>query len=111
MDEQRVRVVMATFPDAETARRVGRQLVEEGLIACLNLLPHAESIYRWRGVVEVADEVVVFMKTAADRFDDLRVRFKQLHPYEVPELLALEVVDGLPDYLQWVLDQSRKQVD
>jgi periplasmic divalent cation tolerance protein len=106
MDMRGLLLVMATFPDLENARRISRQLVEERLVACVNLLPQAESIYRWKGAVEVSGEVVAVIKTTVVRFEELRFRFKALHPYEVPELVALEVVAGLPDYLRWVVEQT-----
>ncbi|MEQ1859651.1 MAG: divalent-cation tolerance protein CutA [Chthoniobacteraceae bacterium] len=95
-------VVLATFPDIVTARRIVRTLVEERLIACGNLVPGVESIYRWKGEVETGAEVLGILKTEDSRFDQLKVRLRELHPYEVPECIALPVADGLPDYLRWI---------
>jgi periplasmic divalent cation tolerance protein len=77
-------------------------LVEERLAACVNRLPGAHSTYRWQGKVIDDSEVLLVIKTIPERFDALRDRLLELHPYEVPELVALEVVDGHPAYLDWI---------
>ena len=97
-----VLLVLSTFPDAETARRIARQLVEEHCAACANILPGIESIYWWKEKVENAHETLVLFKTTADRYAALERTLKQLHPYEVPEIVALPVAHGLPGYLRWV---------
>ncbi|MDP2344658.1 MAG: divalent-cation tolerance protein CutA [Deltaproteobacteria bacterium] len=97
---------MATFPDDAVADRIARVLVEEALVACVNLLPPVRSIYRWKGAVETAPEVLVMMKTRSSNVDVVAARLKALHPYEVPELIALPVVAGLPAYLQWVMGET-----
>ena len=97
-------VVFATFPDAEKARQVVRTLVEERLAACGNIVPAVESIYRWEGKVETANEVLVVLKTDLGHYRTLEARLKALHPYEVPECLALRVEEGLPDYLRWITE-------
>lgn len=102
-----VRVVFTTFPTLEVARQVGTQLVDRRLVACVNLIPSIESIYRWQGAVEQDREVLAVCKTAGDRLDELRRALLELHPYDVPELLVLEVTDGAPDYLAWVLAETR----
>jgi periplasmic divalent cation tolerance protein len=101
MDDE-VLLVLSTFPDAGTARRIARQLVEEHCAACANILPPVESIYWWQGKVESANEVLVLFKTAAERYSALEATLRQLHPYEVPEIIALPIGPGLPDYLRWV---------
>lgn len=95
-------VILTTWPDAETARRAVRTIVEEHLAACGNIVPGVESIYRWKGAVEVSAEVTVIFKTTIDRYAQLETRITALHPYEVPEVIALRVADGLPAYLRWV---------
>jgi periplasmic divalent cation tolerance protein len=97
-------LVLSTFPDAASAQRIGRQLVEEKCAACVNLLPAVESIYWWEGKVEQAKETLAFFKTTVDRFEALQSTLRQLHPYEVPEIIALPIDRGLPDYLRWVAD-------
>ena len=95
---------LSTFPDAETARRISSQLVADRLIACANILPAIESIYRWKGEIETGPEVLVLFKTSEDRCDSLQEKLRELHPYELPELVFLPIINGLPDYLQWVID-------
>ena len=92
----------STFPEIETARRIARQLVTENLAACANIIPAVESVYRWQDKIENADETLVFFKTTADRYDAFQDKLKSLHPYEVPEIICLRIVDGLPEYLRWV---------
>lgn len=99
-------VVLTSFPDAETARRITRLLVEERLAACVSLLPGAESVYRWQGVVESATEILALIKTHADRHDRLTTRLGELHPYEVPEILALRPEQVSPAYRQWLLAET-----
>lgn len=98
-------VVLSTVGKAEDAERIGRALVERGLAACVNILPAMTSIYRWKGKLEREEERLLLIKTRADRFAALRDALVALHPYEVPEVLALAVADGHAPYLQW-LDAS-----
>ncbi len=102
-------VAFATFPDAETARTIALALVKEGIVACVNLLPGATSIYRWEGEIEEATEIVGIIKTAQDRVGDLLQRLQELHPYDVPELIVLPVVAGNADYLDWVIASTRSE--
>ena len=99
---EEVLVVLTTWPDAERARAAARTLVEEKLAACANLIPGVESIYRWQGAVETNAEVMVVLKTTIGRYPMLENRIRALHSYEVPEIVALRVADGLPAYLRWV---------
>lgn len=102
-----VRVCLCACPDLATARRLGRTLVDERLAACAQVLPGIESIYRWNGAVESAAEILLILKTTPMRFDALQARLVALHPYEVPELVALPAVAGLPAYLHWVAESTR----
>ena len=102
---EEVLTVFTTWPDVETARAAVRTLVEEKLAACGNILPGVESIYRWEGKVETGAEVLVIFKTTVCSYAALEARVRALHPYEVPEVLAVRVADGLPAYLRWV-DES-----
>ncbi len=99
---EEILLLVSTFPSLDDARRIGRILVEERLAACANLLPATESIYRWQGEIETANEVLALFKTTIGRYPALEARFHELHPYEVPELLAFRPADGLPAYLRWV---------
>lgn len=95
-------VVLVTAPDAATAEKLGDALVGEGLAACVNVVPQLRSIYRWQGAVERSDEVLCIVKTTRDAFAALRARVVALHPYDVPEVIALAVDDGHAPYLDWL---------
>lgn len=97
-----VAVVLVTCPDEATAGSIARTLVEERLAACVNVTAEVRSIYRWRGSVEEAREHLLVIKARADRLDDLATRIVELHPYDVPEVLALPVDRGLAPYLDWL---------
>lgn len=100
-------LILSTCPDADTAQRLARIVVEERLAACVSLLPGGVSTYRWQGRVEQATEVQLLAKTPADRRDALMARLAELHPYELPEILAVETAAGLPAYLDWVTAETR----
>jgi periplasmic divalent cation tolerance protein len=104
--EAEVRVVLTTAPDRDTAARLARVLVEERLAACVNLVPGVRSVYRWQGRVEEADEILLVVKTRADRADALARRVSDLHPYELPELLTLGPAGGSDAYLRWVMGEA-----
>ena len=95
-------VAFTTAPSAEAARALVGALVERRLVACGTVVPGATSVYRWQGAVEQQDEVLVVLKTTAARWPELAAALPGLHPYEVPELVAVPVVGGHPAYLQWV---------
>jgi periplasmic divalent cation tolerance protein len=95
-------VVFCTFPDVGRAREIAAALVERRLAACVNLLPGVESIYRWDGKVERAGEVLAVIKST--RYPELEAALKELHPYEVPEILALPVAAGWPGYVRWLAE-------
>jgi len=95
-------VVYCTFPDVETARRIGRQLIEEKLAACVSLVPGVESIYRWQGAIETSAEVLALMKTTTWKYQMLENKIRELHPYEVPEIVSVRVDGGSAPYLNWI---------
>ncbi|WP_374319907.1 divalent-cation tolerance protein CutA [Pseudoxanthomonas kaohsiungensis] len=103
-----VHLVFCSCPDSDTAQRLAAALVEARLAACVSLLPPMRSVYRWQGAIEQADEVLLLAKTAADRTPDLVSRLRELHPYELPEIVAVEAAAGLPAYLDWVADATRE---
>ncbi|WP_460823828.1 divalent-cation tolerance protein CutA [Lysobacter olei] len=100
-------LVYCACPDAATADRLARAVVEARLAACVNALPGVRSTYRWKEQVEQADEVLLLIKTTAARLDALTARLRELHSYELPEVLAVEASAGLPEYLDWVAQQTR----
>ncbi len=104
MSEESI-LVLSTFPDAPTARRIAAALVEEKLAACVNLLPAVESIYRWKDAIETSTEVLALIKSTTWKYQLLEARILELHPYEVPEIISLRVDAGHLDYLRWI-DQS-----
>lgn len=95
-------IVLTTCPDAEAAGRIARALVEENLAACVNILPPMRSVYRWKGKIEEASEQLLVIKIAGARFPAVMDRIRALHPYELPEIVALPITDGLPEYLAWL---------
>lgn len=101
------RVVLTTAPDPGAAASLARALVEERLAACANVLPGVRSVYWWEGEIEDAEEVLVVLKTTGDRLEAMLRRAAVLHPYDVPELLALPVDAGHPPYLDWVRRETR----
>jgi periplasmic divalent cation tolerance protein len=101
---EKVLLALSTFPDTETARRIAHQLVTEKFAACANVLPGVESIYRWKGKIETGNETLVFFKLSEDRQPAFQEKLKSLHSYEVPEIIFLPIIGGLPDYLGWVIE-------
>ena len=97
-----IRLVLCTFPDAASARQIGTVLVEKQLAACVNLIPGVESVYRWQGKVESASEVLAIFKTSAAVFPDLERQLTSLHPYEVPEIIALDPAAVPESYAAWL---------
>jgi periplasmic divalent cation tolerance protein len=100
---ERMLLALSTFPDAEIARSISNQLVGERFAACANILPAIESIYRWKGKIESGNEALVLFKVSEDRQSDFQEKLRSLHPYDVPEIIFIPVVAGLPEYLQWVI--------
>lgn len=102
-----VRVVFCTLPSPEKASEIARILVEEQLAACVNLVAGLRSIYRWKGEVQDDTETLAIIKTTAERYDALAARILELHPYEVPEIIAVPLVGGHAPYLAWLADSTR----
>lgn len=99
-------LVLSTCPDAESAGRIAHALVVERLAACVNQVPGVHSTYRWQGRVVEESEVLLVIKTTRERFDAMRGRLLELHPYEVPELVALETRGGHVPYLDWIAAET-----
>jgi periplasmic divalent cation tolerance protein len=98
-------VALSTVGKPEDAERIARALVEKGVAACVNIVPGVLSVYRWKGQVERDAELLLVIKTTADRFADLERELRALHPYEVPELVALPIEAGSEAYLSWLRGQ------
>ena len=99
------RLFLTTCPDEPSAESLARALVERRLAACVNIVPGVRSFYRWEGEIHDDGELLLLIKTAAS-VDALRAAIDELHPYDVPELAALEIADGSPAYLRWVAENS-----
>jgi periplasmic divalent cation tolerance protein len=95
-------VILCTCSSPEEAEKLARLLVEERLAACVNAIPRVRSTYRWQGAVETAEEVLLAIKTAGRLFPEVEEKLRAAHSYEVPEVLALPVVDGSAPYLEWL---------
>lgn len=107
MNEKTILIILSAVPDAETAARIGRTLVEESLAACVNVVPGVRSIYAWQGAVHDESEVLMIMKTTAGRFPELKDRLVGLHPYTLPEVIALSSAAGHDAYFRWVAEATR----
>jgi periplasmic divalent cation tolerance protein len=95
-------LVLTTCASEEEAKRIARALVERRLAACVNIVPGLRSVYRWRGALEEESECLLVIKSRRDLFDELRAGIESLHSYELPELIALPVVEGSEAYLNWL---------
>lgn len=98
------RIVLTTAGSEDEARKIARHLVERQLAACVNIVPRIESIYRWQGKVESAQEWLLLIKTTKAGFSAVREAIRSLHSYDLPECIAVEIDDGTPEYLQWMAD-------
>lgn len=99
-------VVFTTCPDEASADRIARDLVDRQLAACVTRHAGARSIYRWQGRLEQADEVVLLIKSTLPCFDALAAAIRASHPYELPEIIAVRVDNGLPEYLSWITENT-----
>src|SRR5512143_2998223 len=100
-------LVLCTCPDEAAADRIATALVEERLAACVSRVPGVASTYRWKGEVHRDSECLLLIKTTIERFDALRERIVALHPYELPEVIAVDVARGLPPYLDWIAAETQ----
>ena len=98
----KAQVVLCTTPDADTAGHIAEVLVMEKLAACVNIVPGITSVYRWQGAVENANEVLLLIKTDTGAWPRLEARIRSLHPYELPEIIAVPIEKGQQDYLNWM---------
>lgn len=99
-------LILTTFPDIEAARQIGTLLIELQIAACVNLLPASQSIYRWKGKIENKTEVPVFIKTTANNYAGVESRIREAHPDQVPEIIAMPIGHGSPDYLAWISEST-----
>lgn len=99
-------ICLVTIDDVEKAALIARVLVEKKLVACVNIIPQIRSIYWWQDQVCDEAELLMIMKTRRDLFEKIKLNVKDLHPYQVPEIIAVDILDGLPEYLKWIDDST-----
>lgn len=99
-------LIITSFPDKERAMALAHKLIEERLAACVNVMADCTSVYHWQGKNETASEVPVLIKTLAQHYARLEQLIMSMHPYELPEIIAVPVTNGLPAYLKWMADET-----
>lgn len=99
-------VIYCTVPNEFNANLIATTLVEENLAACVNILPSVTSVYKWEGIVQNDNEMLMIIKTQEDKFDALEAKIKQLHEYSVPEIIAVPIVKGSEDYQNWIVKET-----
>mgnify|MGYP000863777477 CR=1 FL=1 len=104
-------LVFTNLPDEAAARALAAHLIGQRLAACVNILPPCTSVYRWEGRIEESKEIPLLIKTTAARFDALAAVIRAQHPYELPEIIAVPVISGLPAYLSWIAAETRPDTD
>lgn len=103
-----VLLVLTNVPDRDTAMTIANALIAEKVAACVNVLGACSSVYRWQGEVERAEEIPLLIKTTGARYAALEAAIRKLHPYELPEIIAVPVAHGLPGYLHWVAEATHE---
>ncbi|MCC6954473.1 MAG: divalent-cation tolerance protein CutA [Deltaproteobacteria bacterium] len=104
--DHEIELILVSVPDAETGKRLARQLAEERLIACANILPGMTSIYTWQGSVEEAEETLLILKTRPSLFERVESFLKREHPYDTPEIVGIRTADVSGQYREWLLDST-----
>lgn len=104
-------LVLTNLPDEASARTLAGQLLDARLAACVNILAPCRSVYRWQGKIEDASETPLLIKTTAERYAALEKAIRAAHPYELPEIIAVPITHGLPDYLRWVATETALPID
>ena len=99
-------LVITNLPDRDAARRLADSLVEQRLAACVNILAPCESVYRWQGKIETAQEITLLIKTLGAHYGKVEKTIRECHPYELPEIIAIPMVAGLPAYLDWLAAET-----
>lgn len=99
-------LVLSTCPESAVAEKIANELVQDRLAACVQIIPGVQSFFRWAGKVDNQDELLMFIKTTADKYGELEMKIKTLHPYELPEIIAVPISTGFSDYLSWIEDNT-----
>jgi periplasmic divalent cation tolerance protein len=95
-------IIFCTCPDQKTAKEIADQLIINHLAACVNIAPGITSVYQWQGKIESTQEQLLFIKSHSNQYQAIETKIKQIHPYELPEIIAVPIERGLPEYLQWI---------
>lgn len=98
--------IYTTIDDIKLARRIAQTLTEEQLVACVNIIPNIESVYRWKGKIENSNEIILIVKTVDQNVKKTIQRIKQLHKYELPDIIVLPIIGGLKDYLDYISTET-----
>jgi periplasmic divalent cation tolerance protein len=107
-DDAKHILVISTCPGSISAKKIARDLVTEKLAACVNVVPGVQSFFSWVGKVDSANEHMLIIKTTLDRYEALEKRIKKIHPYELPEIIAVSIETGFAGYLDWISANSKK---
>ncbi|HZT68444.1 MAG TPA: divalent-cation tolerance protein CutA [Terriglobia bacterium] len=100
-------VIMVTAASRRECRKIARRLIDEKLAACVNITQPIQSVYRWEGKIEQSKEFLMFIKTNRDLFPQIKAEIALIHSYHTPEIICLPIIDGSPNYLQWISDSVR----
>ena len=103
-------LIITNFPDRKLALALAEKLVEMHLAACVNVLGECSSVYRWEGKTETATEIPLLIKTQQQHYDQVELMIKEMHPYELPEVIIVPVSGGLPAYLQWIAEETQMPI-
>jgi periplasmic divalent cation tolerance protein len=98
-------IIISTVADQATAELIARRVLQQRLAACINIIPGVTSIYRWQGEIEKSSELILLIKSRADHIDAITETIRSLHPYQLPEIIALPLTAGLPAYFDWIDNQ------
>ena len=101
-------LVITNMPDNASAEILANRLIEKGEAACVNIMAPCTSVYHWQGKVETAQETPVFIKTTKQRYDDVERTIREVHPYELPEIISVVLASGLPAYLEWIAAETNR---
>ena len=99
-------IIYSTIGNLEEARKIARVLVKDKIVSCVNIIPKIESIYRWKGNIEEDNECVIIAKTIEKNINKAINKIKELHSYEIPDIVAIPITHGLKDYLDWIEDET-----
>ncbi len=102
-----IQLTLCTTDSHDSAKMLARSLVEKKLVACVNIVPNMTSVYSWQGQIHEDQEWLMLIKSTAERLNDIKNAISAIHPYDSPELISINIEDGLPDYLKWVQDSVK----